>query len=125
MLNILKTGKGFSREDMVNLITLNENKEAKEGKPIRSSYYESWRNKAWSVYESILDRAMDKRHKLLVEYYDMVANNYHEHIIKLIEDKTKEKDRTTAQLSDDEQKLQYDNDWLMELKDILTEIERG
>ena len=44
VLNILKTGKGFSREDMVNLITLNENKEAKEGKPIRSSYYESWKN---------------------------------------------------------------------------------
>ena len=101
--------------------------EKKEQEPVLETtyYYESWRNKAWSVYESILDRAMDKRHKLLVEYYDMVANNYHEHIIKLIEDKTKEKDRTTAQLSDDEQKLQYDNDWLMELKDILTEIERG
>lgn len=60
----------------------------------------------------------------LLEYYNLIAEGYHQYIIELINEKTKHKDSLLSQLSDDEKKLNEDNDWLTIFKEKLVEIER-
>ena len=71
------------------------------------------------------DRLINECQTELLNYYSSMAENYHEHLVELIEVKSKEKEEVAAQLSDDEKMLQEDNDWLAEVKDQLQNIERG
>lgn len=62
---------------------------------------------------------------MLRNYYEKLADAYHEHISVLISKVTKQKDSIARQLSEEEQKLQEDQDWLTEVQDQLLQIERG
>lgn len=59
----------------------------------------------------------------LREYYQTLANMYHQHIIKMIDETSEKKENVAAQLSEDERKIQEDNDWLIAFKDQVAEIE--
>ena len=60
----------------------------------------------------------------LKKYYDQLAEQYISHIQMLIKDQTDKKEAVSMQLSDEERKLQEDNDWLVEFSNRLERIER-
>lgn len=87
--------------------------------------YEQWRDLAMNTYRPICQKIIVDRTITLSKYYSVLAQKYHTHITELINEKTELKNKTSEQLSGDEQLLQADNDWLTELKDRLRMIERG
>ena len=93
--------------------------------PVVTYYLDQWRSKAAEIITPEADRLIDECRTELLNYYSSMADNYHEHLVELIEVKSKEKEEVAAQLSDDEKMLQEDNDWLAEVKDQLQNIERG
>ena len=68
---------------------------------------------------------LEENTERLRTYYDALAEAFHVHLTELIKVQEQEKDKVSAQLSDDERKLQEDNDWLSMFKDQLAHIERG
>lgn len=95
--------------------------------PVRvvTCYYEHWRNKASDI---ILEQTGEYIHSLtesLRTYYDSLAKAFMEHLEELVRSQVEQKENTAAQLSDDERKLQEDNDWLSCFKEQLFVIERG
>ena len=103
----------------------NTDKEQKEQVLEITYTYETWRSKANCFYQPIACELSNDRKNALEEYYNKVSQNYHEHIERLISEKTEQKNRTAEQLSGEEKLLQDDNDWLSELSDKLHLIERG
>ena len=103
-------------------ITSEENSE-----PVRvvTSYLDQWRSKAAETALPDADKLIEDDFSNLVTYYDLMAEAYHDHLMELLEKKNREKDEVAAQLSDDEKRLQEDNDWLTEVQDQLQNIERG
>ena len=73
----------------------------------------------------ISQRVIDNWTETLTKYYAVLANVYHNHIIQLIKQKTEKKQIASKQLSEDEQLLQRDVDWLSQINDKLHLIERG
>lgn len=88
-------------------------------------YYEKWREKAVELIIPNIESYILESQKSLQDYYYELAKKYHEKLTRLYDCKMEEKNSIAAQLSDDEKKLQADNNWLIELKDQLVKIERG
>ncbi|MDR6123472.1 hypothetical protein QFZ87_003069 [Bacillus sp. SLBN-46] len=84
-----------------------------------------WRDKASEITIPKAEEIIDAVSEALKFFYDDVAEDYHEHLEKLITEKTSQKEEITDRLSDEERKLQKDNDWLAEFDDQLKIIERG
>lgn len=95
--------------------------------PVREVTYflEQWREKAMELVSPLAEQTITACASGLEKYYNELAIAYHEHIVTLIEAKDAEKDKVSSQLSDDERKLQEDNDWFTEMADQLQHIERG
>lgn len=90
-----------------------------------TSNCENWREKASEVLIPIANGYIDKCERVLLNYYEELANAYHKKLVMLYENKLKEKNDMSSQLSEDEQELQNDNSWLVAFKDQLVRIERG
>jgi hypothetical protein len=84
-----------------------------------------WRDKASEITIPKAEEIIDAVSDALKFFYDDVAEDYHEHLEKLITEKTSQKEEITDRLSDEERKLQKDNDWLAKFDDQLKIIERG
>ena len=83
-----------------------------------------WRSTVQDIIKPVLDQHIDQCIQNLSEYYDLMAESYHQHLLQLIDEKTKDKEIVSAQLSDEERKLQEDNDWLSQFREKLQTIER-
>lgn len=114
-----------SRNDLLNFFLKPAAKEEKKPVRVATCYYEKWRNKASSVLLPIAQLYAREYTDKLREYCDQLAENFHQHLTELIESKSSEKETVSAQLSDDERRLQEDNDWLNAVKEQLIQIERG
>ncbi|WML26328.1 hypothetical protein [Neobacillus sp. OS1-33] len=84
-----------------------------------------WRDKASQITIPKAEEIIDAVSDALKIFYDDVARDYHEHLEKLITEKTSQKEEISDRLSDEERKLQKDNDWLAKFDDQLKIIERG
>ena len=111
--------------DLKSLFRISSAKEDREPVRIATCYYTQWREKAWRfilpVVQEFIERCIDR----LNDYYNALAEAYHEQLATLIDGQEAEKDEVSAQLSDDELKLQQDNDWLADFREQLVHIERG
>lgn len=98
-----------------------------EVKPVRiaTSYLEQWREKAVERLLPLAENMMNEATANLAHYYSQQAESYCRHLADLLEKKIAEKNEVSSMLSDEEKKLQQDNDWLATLKDQLYRIERG
>lgn len=111
--------------DLMSFLRLAGTKEEKEPVRVVTCYYAQWRKK---VLDSVVPVAQDiirQNIERLTDYYNALAEAFHVHLAELIETQEHEKDKVSAQLSDDERMLQEDNDWFAEFQDQLTHIERG
>lgn len=86
---------------------------------------QEWRDYAISIAESIALEIIQENDIILKTYITELANQYKLQLEELIKDRTAVKETVSAQLSDDEQKLQEDNDWLVGFQDQLRVIQRG
>lgn len=102
-----------------------ESKGEKEKVRVVTCYYEEWRKKALDICLPYIEQYIKETTDMLRNYYEKLADAYHEHISVLISKVTKQKDSIARQLSEEEQKLQEDQDWLTEVQDQLLQIERG
>jgi disulfide oxidoreductase YuzD len=84
-----------------------------------------WRDKASEVTIPKAKEIINAVSDALKILYDDVARDYHKHLEKLITEKTSQKEEISDRLSDEERKLQKDNDWLAKFDDQLKIIERG
>lgn len=91
---------------------------------VKTCYLEQWRNAVQNIMEPILNRYVMQCAQNLSKCYDESAELYHRHLLQLVDGKTKDKEIVSAQLSNEERKLQEDNDWLAEFKEQLQAIER-
>lgn len=111
--------------DLMSLFGFSASKEEKEPVRVATCYLAHWRAKALERILPIAENFLARNFELLRKYYDDLAEAYHHKLASLIAEQEAEKDKVSAQLSDDERMLQEDNDWLAEFKDQLVRIERG
>lgn len=88
-------------------------------------YLDKWRAAASELVMPVVERMIKNCQNELQNYYESLAESYRSHLSELIAEKQAIKEEATSQLSDDERKLQEDNDWLTQLNDQLQIIERG
>ena len=88
-------------------------------------YYQTWREYMIKVALPVAEENISIRFELLKKHYNELATSYHDLILKLIEEKSVEKDDVSSKLSDEEKILQKDNDWLSEFMDQIKSIERS
>ena len=84
----------------------------KELQRVVTCYYSEWRELAWDRVSPIVNFFIDENINRLRDYYNALAEAYHEHLTQLLTEQEILKNEVSAQLSDDERKLQEDNDWL-------------
>lgn len=96
-----------------------------EGVYVSTYYLEKWRSKTIEIIKPIINQLVSECFESLLEYYNCLADTYHSHLTELISIKMNAKEEVTAGLSEDERKLQEDNDWLFEFSNQLQNIERG
>ena len=111
--------------DLMSLFRLSGTKEEKELVRVATCYYSQWRDKATQQIMPLVDEFIGKNIAQLSDYYNALAEAFHRHLSELTSIQEAEKSKVSAQLSDDERKLQEDNDWLTKFKEQLIHIERG
>jgi hypothetical protein len=125
LISLKKITYEEQKYDLIALFGFSGTKEEKEPVRVATCYYAEWREFAWNQIRPIVVDFLNQNFTQLANYYDALATAYHEKLASLLADQESEKDKVSAQLSDDERKLQEDNDWLAEFKDQLVHIERG
>ena len=125
LISLKKITYEEQKYDLIALFGFSGTKEEKEPVRVATCYYAEWREFAWNQIRPIVVDFLNQNFTQLANYYDALATAYHEKLASLLADQESEKDKVSAQLSDDERKLQEDNDWLAEFKDQLVRIERG
>lgn len=111
--------------DLMAFLRLPGAKDEKEPMRVVTCYYAQWRERAVEIILPIVFDVIKQNVEKLTVYYNKLAEAFHEHLSCLIETEECEKNKVSSQLSDDERKLQEDNDWFAEFKEQLTHIERG
>ena len=99
----------------------------KEAEPVlETTYYcQEWRDFVIKTVVPYAEELIQSNEIILKAYATELAETYKLHLEELIEERTSVKDKVSSQLSDEEQKLQIDNDWLVAFQDQLRVIERG
>ena len=114
-----------AKNDIFNIFLKSSAKEEKEPVRVATCHLEHWRSKATEALMPVAEQYIKDVTEILHRYYDALAEAFHIHLDELIVQQSEEKDKVAAQLSDDERKVQEDNDWLAQFKDKLFHIERG
>lgn len=87
--------------------------------------YQEWRNYVANIIGAEADKVPIEAFEILKEYTEFLANEYMRQLKNLIEQKIIERDREKLLLSKEEQMLQEDNEWVVNLIDQICKIERG
>ena len=85
---------------------------------------QSWREFAEEIARKRADQLISQAKEILTKYQNDLTKKYMEHITRLIAQETERKDQVIATLSEEGRLLQNDMDWLHEIEDKLTRIER-
>ena len=88
-------------------------------------YYQKWREYAADHAREAAEIFMENLTGTMTGYYESMAQTYLEKLKAELMIRVEKQNEISSQLSDDEKKLQADNSWLSEFKDLLKEIERG
>ena len=102
----------------------NQQKPQPEASLVVSYYLQPWREYAESAAGTRADQLISQAQEIFTKYQDVLTKTYVDHIEQLIEEETKKKDVETSSLSEEARLLQNDMDWLKEIEDKITRIER-
>jgi hypothetical protein len=87
-------------------------------------YYEKWREYALSAVSPFANEVLTDCLDKINIYANELIDKYKEHLAELIVQNEAEKNELSSQLSEDEQLLQNDNDWLVQFTDTVMKIAR-
>ena len=87
-------------------------------------YYEKWREYALSAVSPFANEVLTDCLDKINIYANELIEKYKEHVAELIVKTEAEKNELSSQLSEDEQLLQNDNDWLVQFTDTVMKIAR-
>lgn len=87
-------------------------------------YYEKWREYALSAVSPFANEVLTDCLDKINIYANELIEKYKEHLAELIVQAEAEKNELSSQLSEDEQLLQNDNDWLVQFTDTVMKIAR-
>lgn len=93
--------------------------------PVTVFYYKQWRDYGSNTLMPSIDIYMEKYFEGLQQYLFRVAEKYETHLLELIQEYTEKKETVSANLSEEEQALQREFDWITSILNQLNEIERG
>lgn len=111
--------------DFKSLFRMSSPQESREPVRVVTCYYNQWRDKVLHCLTPVVLQWISENEAQLCDYYNALAEEYHIQLADLIREQERQKDEVSAQLSDDERRLQEDNDWLAEFQEKLMHIERG
>jgi hypothetical protein len=89
-----------------------------------SYFLQKWREYAEDIAGKRADQLINQAKEILTKYKNDLTERYIEHITFLISQETEKKDQVIATLSEEERLLQNDMNWLHEIEDKLTRVER-
>lgn len=89
-----------------------------------SYFLQPWREYAEDIAGKRANQLISQAKDILTKYKNDLTERYTQHITFLIAQETEKKDLVIATLSEEERLLQNDMDWLHEIEDKLTRIER-
>ena len=97
-----------------------------EAEPVLETtyYYKAWRSYALKIAEPYLQNINSICVEKLNSYFEQLGSVYKEHLQVLIEENEWNKSWLSSSLSEEEQQLQNDNDWLIKFSDMVKAIAR-
>ena len=97
-----------------------------EAEPVLETtyYYKAWRSYALKIAEPYLQNINNICVEKLNSYFEQLGSVYKEHLQVLIEENEWNKSWLSSSLSEEEQQLQNDNDWLIKFSDMVKAIAR-
>ncbi len=114
-----------AKVDILGLFRKSQSAENSEPVRVETFYLDRWREYAQDAIIPIVEEYIRKWDRSLEKYMIRLTEEYHDHLQILIADKITDKNTVSEKLSDDEKRLQVDNDWLSAFKDQLNHVERG
>lgn len=114
-----------AKYDLISLFRFSAPNEEKEPVRVATCYYAQWRMYVLDRVLPMVEKLVENNVQKLCDYYNALAEAFRAHLAILIAEQEEKKDKVSLQLSDDERKLQEDNDWIAEFKEQLIQIERG
>ncbi len=124
-LKLMEVSYVEGKVDILGLFRKSQATEDTEPVRVETFYLDRWREYAQEIIRPMTEIFIDKWNQALQRYLLALTDEYHIHLQQLIAGKTTEKNLVSEKLSDEEKRLQEDNDWLTEFKDQLSHIERG
>ena len=91
----------------------------------RTYYYQTWRDCVRDIIRPKEKETIRILFEQIKKYESELSGTYIIHLYKLISEQTRLKEQEAAKLSDEEQLLQSDIDWLVKVQDQLKAIARG
>lgn len=93
---------------------------------MQTAYYlQPWREHIFTFIDPLIENYMKEWMDALAVYNDVATEMYHKHLMLAINNKMKEEESLTQQLSSEEKQLQQDGSWLNEYRQQLKYIARG
>lgn len=113
------------KEDLFGMFFKTTPSEPKEPVLETTYYYQAWRDLAANIIMPVAETVFQAYYECLKDYDATIAEMYMKHLDELLAEKIAKKEDVASNLSEDEQKLQANNDWLAGFTDQLDVIERG
>ena len=125
LLEIRQEAYVTPKEDFLGMLFM-QNADKKKAEPVleKTYYYQNWREHAVAVAEPLAKEMIEKCGSILEAFFADISAAYQAHLRELIRQYEEEKNKVSARLSEDEQLLQADNDWLVAFTDAVKGIAR-
>ena len=122
--NLTETTYGSARSDFFSLFGASMDG-GSERTPVEVANFDAWRSLARKTVMPVASAYVSDCEGELTRYYAELIDAYMQRLRSLTEDKDNERERAASRLSDTEQGLQEDRDWLNDFEERLLQIERG
>ncbi len=114
----------YAKEGLIEKLFKESGDDNKEMMLETTFYLQEWRDYVYGLVEPLAKKVMTEYFNGICNYKKQIVSAYIQHLSEEILKKNDERDIVSSQLSDDEKKLQDDNDWVKEFEDKLRNLER-
>jgi len=88
-------------------------------------YYQEWRDYACAIVKNLAESLIEQYMHQFTENNSLYIETYKTILENIIAEKTQQLESESSKLSDDEKKIQKDNEWVTEFKAKLEDLKRG
>ena len=88
-------------------------------------YYQEWRDYACAIVKNLAESLIEQYMHQFTENNSLYIETYKTVLENIIAEKTQQLESESSKLSDDEKKIQKDNEWVTEFNAKLEDLKRG